>query len=374
MRRCQLAHWRRLAPWLLLAACAAGCNVEDIDTTYGRRGGFGSASVNGTAVLADMFLAAGHKVETRKSLSPRVYTADTIVWFPDSYKVPSHNVTDWLEQWLASGEARTLIVVGRDFDAAPSYWQRILPGASAEQSVVIKERLDRAMQSRTTSHNDLLDDDECSWYTVKNFPATVQIRKLEGPWSEGVDASQVEIELSSSLQPPGWAEVLLASGDSMLVSRQQLDEWRESQLILVANGSFLLNLSLVNREHRKLASKLVDAVSPQGKVVFLESGPQGLRIDDKDPAPRLPSGLEVLAIWPMNAILLHLAVLGIIFCFARWPIFGTPLEPSTTAPSDFGQHVDALGDLLSRTTNREYTEQRLQAYRDGGSSSTAAKN
>ena len=78
------------------------------------------------------------------------------------------------------------------------------------------------------------------------------------------------------------AEVLLRSGKDVLVSRRPYDE---SQLIVVANGSFLLNLPLVNHEHRKLAGKLIDAVgSPRKTVVFLESYAGGPPIRDKDPA------------------------------------------------------------------------------------------
>lgn len=358
-----------------LLALVAGCGVEDIDTTYGRRGGIeGGSSVNGTAVLADMFVAAGHTVETRSSLSPRLHTADTIVWFPDSFGVPSQNVVYWLEDWLASRSGRTLIVVGRDFDSAPYYWKQIVPTAPADQKAKFEERLQNAQRFATERHSELTDGDECTWYSVDTLSAPQPVRQLSGPWSKGIDPGKVEIEVASILQPPEWAQTLLASGDDILVSRQQLDEWPNSQLILVNNGSFLLNLPLVNHEHRKLAGQLVEAVEPHGKVVFLESGRSGLRIDDKDPAPKMPNGLEVLAIWPMNAILLHLAVLGIIFCFARWPIFGTPIEPVTGSPSDFGQHVDALGELLARSGNREYAERKLQAYRDGGGTGAGPKS
>ena len=76
----------------------------------------------------------------------------------------------------------------------------------------------------------------------------------------------------------------------MLVSREWFDE---SQLIVVANGSFLLNLPLVNHEHRKLAGKLIDAVGPPGQtVVFLESFAGGPPISD-DPSGGMPTGAEI---------------------------------------------------------------------------------
>jgi hypothetical protein len=63
--------------------------------------------------------------------------------------------------------------------------------------------------------------------------------------------------------------------------------------------------------------------------------------------------------WPLNVILLHLTVVGVIFCFARWPIFGRPRIPPTDAASDFGKHVDALGELLRRSKDRKYALDQL---------------
>ena len=40
---------------------------------------------------------------------------------------------------------------------------------------------------------------------------------------------------------------------------------------VVANGSFLVNLQLVNKEHRKLAGKLIDEVPKGSRVVFIEA-------------------------------------------------------------------------------------------------------
>jgi hypothetical protein len=109
---------------LVVLFAVAGCR-EHIDTTYGRSSGFGQQSVNGTAVLADMFQRAGHAVSTRSTLSPVVRRkADCVVWFPDDFSPPRAEVRAWLESWLEdpAHPGRTLIYVGRDFDAAADYW------------------------------------------------------------------------------------------------------------------------------------------------------------------------------------------------------------------------------------------------------------
>ena len=109
----------------LALAWSAGCHKE-LQTVYGQRNGPGATeSINGTAVFAEMFEAAGHRVSSWSSLSPRLDQADCVVWFPDDFEPPSPGVVKWFEGWLRARPQRTLIYVGRDFDAAPWYWRKM---------------------------------------------------------------------------------------------------------------------------------------------------------------------------------------------------------------------------------------------------------
>ena len=79
-------------------------------------------------------------------------------------------------------------------------------------------------------------------------------------------------------------ESLLESDQGLIVGRLDVGQ---SQLLVASNGSFLLNATLVNHEHRKLAGKLIDTIGPGGRdVVFLESGQ--IKIDQ--PASPGPAG------------------------------------------------------------------------------------
>ena len=158
-------------------------------------------------------------------------------------------------------------------------------------------------------------------------------------------------------------ETLLASGRDPLVTRLSDKQWGDGQVIVVTNGSFVLNYPLVNHENRKLAGKLVAECGAAGRAVFIESGPGGPKVLDKEPASGDPTALELLKVWPLNAILLHLVILGIVFCLARSPIFGRPRELPPDSPADFGKHVAALGQLLARTQDRHYAQARLAHYR-----------
>jgi hypothetical protein len=163
-------------------------------------------------------------------------------------------------------------------------------------------------------------------------------------------------------------EVLLAGDGVPLVFRVSNEvsadyQWR-GQRIVINNGSFLLNYPLVNHEHRKLAAKLIEACGKTDqKVAFIESGAGGPKIVDKETTGGMPTALELLKVWPLNAILLHVAVLGLVLCLSRSPIFGRPRELPADSTSDFGKHVAALGKLLAQTKDRNYAHARLMQYR-----------
>jgi hypothetical protein len=348
----------------ILLILIAGCRPS-LETRYGRRFGDGaSRSVNGTAVLGQMFEKSGHRVSSWHSLSPRLQKrADAIVWFPDNFHPPSNKVIGWLETWLSEKPDRTLIYVGRDFDAAPFYWRTVLPGAPTEQTPLVQGELTAAETDFSRKRSLSSGSASCPWFTVTDLKKPRPVRTMKGnaDWTSGINPAKLDIILFSRMDPGNDAEILLRCRRDVLVSRRQIGD---SSLILVANGSFLLNLPLVSREHRKLAGKLIDAVGPpEQNVVFLESGPDDPAIAEKDPQAGMPTGLEIFQIWPMNWILLHLAAAGTLFCFARWPIFGRPRRLPAAPPTDFGQHLDAQAALLRRSRDRPYAMSRFLHYK-----------
>ena len=356
---------RRLAAALALACLAAaggsGCS-EDLETAYGQRSAPGAAmSVNGTAVLAGMFEEAGHQVTSWSAISPRLDRADCIVWFPDDFQPPSREVRERLEQWLTKESSRTLIYVGRDFDAAPWYWEQVGPDAPEGQRELIHERRRNAEARFTSARSEIPEWEDCDWFIVQREEQSRRVRSLAGKsqWLEGIAPDRLEIELAGRIEPSQGAEVLLESDGDMLVGSKDFDE---SRLIVVANGSFLLNAALVNHEHRKLAGKLIDEIGAGRNVVFLESGSGGPPIRDDDPRASVPTGLEIFLVWPTNWILLHLAAVGIIFCYWRFPIFGRPRPPEPPGASDFGKHIDAVASLLRRSGDRQYAMSRVLHY------------
>ena len=286
-----------------------------------------------------------------------------IVWFPDDFEPPSEEVCDWLNTWLEADFGRTLIYVGRDYDAAPGYWENIRPAGSNELADEYARRLADARSEFRNARKVPTGPLECDWFTID---PTLKRRRIETltadtEWTSGIDAASVQIELNGRLIPPDDAETLLESEGDVLVSRQWLGR---GQLIVVVNGSFLLNVPLVNHENRQLARRLIEEVGPGPKhVVFLESGPGGPTILDRDPDVSPPTGLDFYGVPPLDRIFFQLALLGLIFCFTRLPIFGIPREDTSTFESDFGQHVAALGELLERSGDVAYAKHQIENHR-----------
>ena len=126
-----LAQRFQLAAWLASCLCAlvlSGCGVPDLATQYGRQQSTGMmASVNGTDLLAELFTKAGHKTYFRRTLvTDELSSADVIIWFPNDYSAPTDEVCEWFDGWLAAVPGRTVVYVGRDYDAAPVYWKTMM--------------------------------------------------------------------------------------------------------------------------------------------------------------------------------------------------------------------------------------------------------
>jgi hypothetical protein len=361
-----------------LGLALAGRRDEQLLTTYGRRRGNDAAgSVNGTAVLADLYRTAGRRVSTGIRFSPSLEKYNTIVWFPDDFSPPDAAHRSRLEDWLKNGGSRTLVYVGRDYDAAIESWQQMKAGAPPELADELVRREAEARARHEAERSMMPENEDAGWFKVSRDHQPQHADSLGGPWSADIDAKQTDLFFEGQLQPLATqpskdddvvvlrnVEVLLQSDDAPLVTRITQDDWNGGQIIVIANGSFTLNYPLVNHEHRKLAARLIEASSSaDDRVVFIESDAGGPPIRDKEKATSPPTSLELLKVWPLNAILLHIAVLGLVLLLARAPIFGRPRDLPSDSTADFGKHIAALGKLLAATKDRNYAQARLNQYR-----------
>lgn len=409
----RLVFWVAFGGVALLFAIVAvmllNTGDEEILTTYGRRAGVEATSVNGTSVLGELFEAAGHSVRTKRHLSDAMLEkCEVIVWAPDDFEPPSEKVVQWFDQWFAHDE-RTLIYIARDFDAGSGYYDKVIPVAPVKQVSELKRRQSKVHSEHITDRNSVTGVRDSAWFTLDMQPVR-KIKELSGPWSKEIDVSKTELVIGARLKPKVydaqfdydnyldvdhfvWDEklakkkrqyksldellkfikqrnfiaadsedVLLKSKSDILVSRHEVGNTHNSRIIVVANGSFLLNLPLVNHEHRKLGARLVDEIPSPQMVVFVESGRGGLPVINKEPSLSVPTGFSLFSKRPIDVILFHLAILGIVYCMSRWPIFGRPRRAVDDSIRDFGKHIDALGELLEKTGDKQFARLRVEEY------------
>lgn len=396
----------RLLSMLAVCLFLLGCGQAKLDDTYGRRRGLGAASVAGTSVLSEMIEQRGAQVGTWSRISPKLEQYDVIFWFPDDFYPPTMEQRIALDRWLLNGVERTLVYVGRDFDAVTAYWKSVLPDVKAEQWEDASNRMARSKAFYESKRQQAMGESKYArWYTVKGDlpPATVEKLSSDAGWDQGINVKKVDLRVESRLSKPveddlkqkpttkgpvktpvftweieKWeaeqyqrmmdrtipeSRVLLGSNAGPLVRQVADPRWGDSQVLVVTNGSFLLNLPLVNTEHRKLASRLLDEASVDDRqVVFLESGPDGPPVYHEEPEDSAPTGLELFTVWPIGMIMLHLLGLGVLACFVLFPNFGRARGLPQQSPSDFGQHISAVGELLSHTKSQDYVTEQLQNY------------
>ena len=126
---------------------------------------------------------------------------DTVVWLPDDFGAPEEQVCDWFDEWLAEGPNRTLIYVGRDFDAAPLYWRKVQPLVAPESQPLYQERALEAEFSRGWQRSQARDRLECPWFEIQ-LHGRRDVHELAGPWSVGIDAAKADIELRNLMRTP----------------------------------------------------------------------------------------------------------------------------------------------------------------------------
>ena len=251
-------------PRLFLAlalACVAGCRREELQTVYGQRVGPARRAAS-TARRSSPRCShgAGHRVSSWDSLSPRLDRADCVVWFPDDFQPPAPDVVAWFDRWLQARPGRTLIYVGRDSMPPPGIGGRSCPRRRPTGS-----RRSQFPSGHGTGFQESRRSDwpsaRCRWFSVRYDTPAGPARNISGDleWLQNLDPAHVEIELNGRIVPSRDMDPLLEADDGLVLGRLEVGR---GQILVAANGLFLLNATLVNREHRKLAGKLVDAIAP----------------------------------------------------------------------------------------------------------------
>ena len=343
---------------------------DEIETAYGGLTGTGRTSINGYGAFAEMIRQSKIKIEQASSLTPYIDEFDTIVWIPNSFNGPEPKVAKRLYDWLGDGKSRRLIIIGRDFDATPLYWKNLCQPPITSSTADYRRRLAEAISNqRFQRRNTILTHLSCRFFTLVESPQSKRAQTLSGPWSANLDARQSAIFPSGQLLPPepskarAWgrpSEILLSCDGIPFVFRHiYRSSFYQSEAIVVANGSFLTNFGLVNKENRKLAQRLIQNGISNKSVLVIQSDENGLKALSQEEYQRRPNVWTWMQNRPLCYILPHFLVLGIMFCFVYFPIFGRPQKVDPPSNSDFGDHIDATAQLLKKTQDTQRMRQQI---------------
>lgn len=395
----------------------SGCQSQTGEVYGESEGSNAESSPSGMSIFRVMTEKRGHPTYTVRSLSPaNMERLDTLVWCPDAFPNHQPETYQWLTQWFAKGN-KTLIYIGRDFSPTAAYWLEIaaIERSRADSNVEWTKALEQAAledaqldQSNRASRKTII----TPWNQwVVAVGEVDRVNEFSGRWASDLEAEHTHVycrsypigfdesqlnamksqldwepdpttpivkssdydrawQLSDSLQRTiardldgtrlSSFEELLATGDGRtLIAAQTGGSLSTSTLFVVANNSFFSNYGLIHAPHRAIAATMIDGL-PMGGVGFLTGkADPPIRQDDSDERQR---GFEMLTVWPLNVVTIHAAFLGIAAMIAAFPIFGRPSRSPKPSHSDFRQHIDAVGDMMQRSGDREYAVRVIADY------------
>ncbi|KAA5543698.1 hypothetical protein FYK55_10920 [Roseiconus nitratireducens] len=401
---------------------ATGCS-RGLPTTYGpSRGYTASRSINGFAALREGFIGAGFEDRDLNRLTTRARRSSVVVWTPSHPSGIGVKTTRWFDQWLRMGN-KTLIYVIPDSGSEAEFYRQARPAATpaqrleyrrkyAEQLIVEHQwhlrrtalpsngwfdavpKVQRselsADPSATTSWTGMEDENtgndsdlrRFEWVVSEHDPKNNQptgtvIVQQAGPgspsWDVGATSSVVRSDVA-------FEPLLKTDSGDTVVARISSDQWRDSQILVVAGGSLLTNFGLVRPANRQLAARLIEASKQpliDGNVIDPNTGlladgnePQvafssavgEMPISERQDAIPRASGAELLTVFPISLVTIHIAILGFVICLMLLPIFGRPRHVSRGDLTHFGDHLDAVATLMRRSGGENYARRRVSEY------------
>jgi hypothetical protein len=409
--------------WIVGLGLSLGCGGRTGPTSaeYGVSSGpQAKQSISGLSVLRSYCDLGDFKTVRLGGLAKRASKVDVIIWAPDDYRVPSKEALDWFEAWLANRPNRRLVFLGRDAEPGLRYWNRQMELRGNEPDLKWRSRL-ALEESHLADQQHLGPTREYGrWFVFDNHRPPTTLVRLQGPWvdqsaADGPTPSvATQIQVGQRIVPidqydpvdldalekqhpvpknptlpramrnfgsdtrPRWSDdkdgsdaysiqtLLEDQAGEAFAFQVSHPDWRHqdanpSRIIVVGSSLPFLNLGLIDPVHQRMAARLVAQFPSGGRIGFLESD-SSPRISETDEEFAGVKGFEMLTVWPINLVTLHAALVGIVVLAALFPIFGRPRQIPARSTQDFGQHVDALGDLLYLTRDRTFAFQTIAEY------------
>jgi hypothetical protein len=347
--------WLPAVALTVLAGCASGPET-DFSFSQGK-------SLNGTSVLSSALQAEGHEVEAAIRASDEVANwAQGIIRFSPYPGPPDRAEATWYQNWLSDGVDRWLIYVARDFDASLEYWQSIVDQLAGNAAPEERQEAERARDLAADWVNHLPPKaskpaDAAHWFeTEKALKPPRVCARLSGRWAMGVDAAAARVWLHEPIHTKD-GDVLLAGDDKPIVIDKLLRGG--NRLLLIANGSFLLNGALVANGRLPLVRRLFEWIGPDSCQIALLEG------DSVMEAAATPPTLWDLArrIVSFRWIAAQMGIAALAAALARAPRLGRPHDGPDASIDRPADHARALGALLARTGSVQTAQELIERYR-----------
>ena len=392
----------------ITAMALAGCRGESTTANefYGHSSGYnGRTSLNGFGALRTSFENAGYDSRDVHRLNKRTSKNSVIVWTPQVLSPIPSNVTNWMDTWLKRGN-RTLVYIIPDSGSSAKYWKEARDQAPAKQRMEYRRRLAREVSRRTTWQRNRNRIGSNGWFEFEPKP----LRSDEDLTTEFVlypyrdskaqtTAAPTNTRAAQTYGPTGpnagytpfWETTVTETGvrfrplrktvgDHTIVAEVTSDQWKNSKVLVVAGGSLVTNYGFIAPAGVEIANQLVSesiksnaSTTSFGTAGFLTSSYSPIPISDKLAETSLASGMELLTVWPISLVTIHLTLLGFVVCMYLFPRFGRPKKIHHSGSSDFSDHLDAVAALMSKTKGDLFARKRISQYMRRIKGDTAGK-
>ena len=318
-----------------------------------------------------MLRQRGHEVRPAIRLTEELSEwAQGIVRFAPYPGPPEEKEAEWYRQWLAGDHQRWLIYVVRDFDTQVEYWTQVRDGISKTAD---PERYNEAEAKRvaaaieTTSPPDKAENSQPKkpkptgnphdWFKTEAVsPAPKICTKLEGPWAKDIDAAAAGLSLHDAVISDDRSVLLSSEGKPLVLDKSAVFA---GNILIIANGSFLLNEALVKPARRPLALRVAEWPDRElQQIAMLESS---YVTSDEEETTTLWKLIERMLSFRWVAI--QMAIAGVFAALARAPRLGRPRPDPPSGADRPAAHAEALGALLARGRATTESIELLERYR-----------
>lgn len=340
------------------------------------------SSVNGFAIFRSLLEQRGCRIDTTSLLTPQLDNHDVLIWLHNSDRLPQPAAFERVQQWMNSRQG-LVVFIGNDHNAKPEFveevyrnsnlqdrqWARVVSRMQMSREPLKLQRQEMGL-APTISPNDhrRFSSGSCSWFRVKRAPdgfvgfwTQETLPKGELPVDSG-ESIRVVNYLAPTIPHETLAWCTNGEESLPLIWKDQSNRY-SGELLVVSSASFLTNYGATQPSNHDLLTLVANEIGGSRDVQVLQSGPGEVPLSST-PEDRMVKTWSWMEHGPFPIAVLHVLALAVVFCFARFPVFGRAKKIRFQPRNDFGLHLEEIGRLLRRSRQEDFARQTIQHYFD----------